>query len=109
MDLITSIYEVTRGFPQDERFGLTNQVRRAAVSIASNIAEGQGRGEGQDFQRFLRVARGSTQEVETQIIIAVKLGYLSEEKATEVFQLSDEVGRLINGLLRSLSQAPTSN
>jgi four helix bundle protein len=74
MELVEEVYNITKGFPQDERYGLTNQIRKAAVSIPSNIAEGQSRGS-RDFIRFLSIAHGSLSEVETQMEIALRLGY----------------------------------
>src|SRR5262245_52079237 len=79
MDLVMQIYKITREFPPEERFGLTNQLRRAAVSVPSNIAEGQGRHATRDFLRCLSIAYGSLQEVETQLVIASRLDYLKEE------------------------------
>src|SRR5436853_6958040 len=81
MEIVCRIYQLTSSFPAEERFGLTNQLRRAAVSIPSNIAEGQGRGVSRDFARFLRIANGSRQELETQITISIRLGYLDQVKA----------------------------
>jgi four helix bundle protein len=91
-------------FPKDERFGLTSQIRRAAVSIASNIAEGWGRGTTADYARFLRMARGSMYEVETQAIIARELGYIDEEKFEYFEQTIDEAGRVLAGLIRSIEK-----
>ena len=102
MDLVVEIYRVTQLFPREELYGLTNQLRRAAVSVPSNIAEGQGRGVGQAFAQYLRIANGSLQEVETQMMIAQRLNYLDESKACRILDLSAETGRVIAGLLRSL-------
>ena len=102
MDLVAEVYRLTRNFPREELYGLTNQVRRAAVSVPSNIAEGQGRGIGQAFAHHLRIANGSLQEAETQMLIAQRLEYLSEKDVLKFFDLSCEVGRLLNGLLRSV-------
>ena len=105
MEMVCTIYKLTASFPSEERFGLTNQLRRAAVSIPSNIAEGQGRGISGDFARYLRIANGSRQEVETQIAIAHRLGYLDEERTASVLGDLEELGRIISGLLRSISEA----
>lgn len=102
MDLTVRVYRATETFPRSEQYGLTNQIRRAAVAVSSNIAEGQGRGTTNDFRRFLSIAYGSLQEVETQIIIAQRLGYLTESAADEILDLCAETGRIINGLSRSL-------
>jgi four helix bundle protein len=99
MDLVTEIYRVTRKFPKDELFGLTSQIRRAAVSIPSNIAEGQGHLSKGDFRRFLGHARGSLSELETQILIAQNLNYLTKDEATNFLDLIAEVGRILNGLI----------
>jgi len=108
MDLVVRVYEVTEEFPPRERFGLTNQLRRAVVSVPSNIAEGQSRHATRDFLRCLSIAYGSLQEVETQLIIARRLGYLEEEFRSRLFDLTGEVARLINGLMNSLSRKNTA-
>jgi four helix bundle protein len=95
-------YRLTAVFPKDELFGLTSQLRRAAVSIASNIAEGHGRLSTGEYKQFLGMARGSNAEVETQLVIARELGYGSEQAVMEAQGLADEVGRMLNGLLKKL-------
>lgn len=102
MDLCEGVYEVTRSFPRDEIYGLTQQIRRAAVSVPSNIAEGQGRGGDKEFDRFLAIAYGSLREIETQLLLAHRLKYISERTANELLELAAEVGRLVNGLRRKL-------
>ena len=102
MDLVVEVYRLTAKFPADERFGLTIQIRRAAVSVPSNIAEGQGRGPGQDFVRFLNMARGSLQEIDTQLILAVRLGFLPQPAYDPIANQLIEVTKLINGLIRSI-------
>ena len=102
MDLVELIYKLTRLFPRDEQFGLTVQVRRAAVSVPSNIAEGQGRHTTREFLQFLSIASGSLKEVQTHVLIAQRLGYLNEEKASQAMNLAEEVGRLHSGLVASL-------
>lgn len=102
MDLVAEVYRLTQQFPSAEVYGLVNQIRRAAVSIPSNIAEGQGRGKAVEFARFLRIANGSRQEVETQILIAERLGYVDQQATTHTCALIHEIGRLLAGLLKSL-------
>ena len=102
MDLVTEIYEVSHKFPREEIFALTSQLRRAAVSIHSNIAEGQGRSSRKEFLYFLGNAKGSLSEVETQVLIARKLDYIDDEVSNSLLNLSAEVGRILNGLLASL-------
>jgi four helix bundle protein len=104
MKLVSKIYESTRHFPSEERFGLTNQLRRAAVSIPSNIAEGQARFSQREFHRFLSQARGSLVEVETQLLIAKELKYLSSTSANELLSSTDELGRILNGLISSIRE-----
>lgn len=104
MDLVEEIYRVSRTFPREEISGLTSQVRRAAVSIPSNIAEGQGRRTTPDFLRHLSIAYGSLREVETQILIAMRLHYLAQAKSHLVMGITGEVGRLLNGLMSSLAR-----
>ncbi len=102
MKLVTQVYEATRTFPREEIYGLTSQIRRSAVSIPSNIAEGHGRNTNRDRQYFITAARGSVLELQTQIEIAENLGYLKGDIATKLIASADEAGRIINGLLRSL-------
>jgi four helix bundle protein len=104
MDFLTLVYRHTAHFPSEERFGLTNQVRRSSVSIPSNIAEGQGRRTTTEFLHFLSIARGSLQEAETQILIAQRLTYLGETEVAELLGASSEVGRLLSGLINSLER-----
>jgi four helix bundle protein len=96
-----TIYEVTRTFPIDEKFGLVNQIRRAAVSVSSNIAEGAGRSPA-DFSKFLSYAAGSLYEVVTQSTVARNQGYLTEEAYSELYQEAEEVARMLTGLRKSL-------
>jgi four helix bundle protein len=108
MDLVTAMYQATRSFPKEELFGLTSQARRAAVSIPSNIAEGQGRLSVKEFRYFLGSARGSLMELETQLQVAENLGYLHHEELTGLLQSCAEVGKLLNGLLASVSMQADS-
>jgi four helix bundle protein len=102
MDLVTHIYELTKRLPPDERFALTTQLRRCATSIPSNIAEGEGRFSKADFRRFLSIAHGSLREAETQLLIAVRLGYLESVTVENSLKTASEVGRLIHGLAKPL-------
>jgi four helix bundle protein len=102
MSLVTNVYKSVRSFPKEETYGLSGQLRRAVVSIPSNIAEGQGRDYVKEFIHHLSFAYGSLMEVETQLQIAVNLGYLQQSDANILFEHSAEVGRLLNGLTRSL-------
>jgi four helix bundle protein len=104
MDLVEEVYKVCRSFPREEIYGLTSQLRRAAVSIPSNVAEGQGRRTTADFLRHLSIAYGSLLEVETQILIATRLNYLAQGNCSKVLKMAGEVGRLLNGLMSSLAQ-----
>jgi four helix bundle protein len=98
MQFVTDIYRETVAFPRSEVYGLANQVRRAAVSVPSNIAEGCGRSSKKEFAHFLCNARGSLLEVETQLEIAKNLGYLSDKSASELVLKTNEIGRMLNGL-----------
>jgi four helix bundle protein len=102
IDLTTEIYRMTESFPRTEIYGLTSQVRRAAVSVASNIAEGAGRSSKREFRQFLVTARGSICEVQTQLIIADKLGFADKGKLSGIESAASEVARMLNGLLRSV-------
>src|SRR5208282_6638022 len=99
MDLTLEIYRVTSGFPKHEAYGLMSQMRRAAVSVPSNIAEGKGHRSDPEFVRFLFHARGSLLELETQILIARRLQYLPEEKAEELCGHAVGIGRGLNALI----------
>jgi four helix bundle protein len=105
MRLVVGIYQATRAFPREELYGLSNQLRRAAVSVPSNIAEGQARFSRKEFHHFLSLARGSLAEIETQLLIAQNLGYLSAEQSTPLLAEAAELGRIVNGLLASIKQA----
>ena len=102
MGPVAAIYDATDGFPSHEQFGLVSQLRRAAVSVPSNIAEGKAHYSNRDFVRFLRHARGSLAEIETQILIAQQRKYLNSETATRLTQQIDELGRILSGLISSL-------
>ena len=102
MALVSAVYQLTSTFSNCERFGLTSQLQRAAVSIPSNIAEGQGRLSGRDFRRFLGIARGSLKELETQLLISIDLGYASRGTVNSCLALTDEIGRMLSGLIGAL-------
>ena len=102
MELAEAIYRATADFPDAERYGLSSQMRRAAVSIVPNIADGRGRRATKDFRRFLDIAYGSLCELETQLLLSERLGLLSEKESRSPTQLAMETGRLLNGLRSSL-------
>ena len=102
------IYAATAELPKEETFGLKSQMRRSAVSVPSNIAEGQGRATRGEFRQFLGNARGSLYELETQILIACKLGYVSAEEGEGLLMQARELGRILNGLISSLKSLPPS-
>lgn len=100
IDLVTAVYNVTSKYPREEIYGLTNQIRRAAVSVPSNIAEGAARSSRKEFLQFLNFAKGSLSEVDTQLHISAKLGYIEHDDP--VFALSDQVAELLYGFIRKL-------
>jgi four helix bundle protein len=102
MDLTTAVYRITQSFPREEMFGLTSQLRRSAVSIPSNIAEGQGRLNTREFRQFLGVARGSNCELQTQLEIARRLGLGNSQLLNDAESLSHEVGKMIYAILGKL-------
>ncbi len=102
MALVTEVYRATAGFPSREMYGLTRQVREAAVSVPSNIAEGKGRQTKRDYVQFLYRARGSLLEVETQLEVARNLGYIEELTFATLFDQAAEVGRILNGLIANV-------
>jgi four helix bundle protein len=102
MALVKRVYEITRTFPRDEKFGLVSQMRRAAISIPSNIAEGQARHSTGEFVQFLSHAEGSVAELNTQLMLSVELGYCSRDRTAEATALVRELRRMLNALRRKL-------
>jgi len=103
-ELALKIYELTKKFPKDETFALTSQIRRAVVSIPSNIVEGKARNSDKEYKRFLYISRGSLEEVKYQILLSKDLSYITENDFIIVMDLINEIGRLLNGLISSLKQ-----
>jgi four helix bundle protein len=108
MALTEEIYRLSARFPKEELYGLTSQVRRAAVSIPSNIAEGQGRENSGSFIQFLRIAQGSLKEVETQLLLAVRIGLMTDEDVAPAMAMCDELGKMTRALIRSIQRKQTS-
>ena len=108
VDLVLSIYKLTKDFPKEEIYGITSQIRRAAISIPSNIAEGRSRGTRKDFAQFLRIAFGSGAELETQLLIAKKLSFGQEIGYNKVADQLDEVMRMLNAMIHKLTQPLTA-
>jgi four helix bundle protein len=104
VDLVVSVYKTTDPFPKEEKFGLTSQIRRAAVSVPANIAEGAARQSSKEFAHFLSNAQGSASELETELLIALRLGFLSEKSYRELRASLDSIGRMIVGLTKHLKQ-----
>jgi four helix bundle protein len=102
IELVTIIYDVTKKFPKDEIYGISNQIRRAAVSIPSNIAEGAARKHAKEFVQFLYVSLGSSSEIETQLLICKNLKYLSDDVLENIQKELDAIRKMIIGLIRSL-------
>lgn len=102
VDFVVLIYEITKSFPSDEKFGLTSQIRRASVSIPANIAEGAARRTDKEFLQFVSIAQGSSSEVETELLIAYRIGYLQQTKYSELKQELDSIGRMLVGLSNHL-------
>ena len=106
MDYTVEVYQLSKLFPKDEQYGLVPQIRRAAVSIPSNIAEGKGRRARAEYLHFLAIANGSLAETETQILLAIRLGYIIQEQAEKAMKLRDEISRMISSLRYKLSAEP---
>ena len=102
MEIVVEIYRVTGAFPHEEKYGLTAQLRRAAVSIPSNIAEGHSRVGAAEFRRFVSIARGSVSEVETQIAVSVALGFVADEEVASLSSQLNRLSRMLFGLYRRL-------
>lgn len=109
MDLVAAVYELAKALPDSEQFGLATQLRRAVVSIPANIAEGQGRKSDREFCHYLSIAHGSLREVETEILIAIRLKYVSRACTESTMQLAAEIGRVVSGLRRALSKHTRSS
>ncbi|HYC68348.1 four helix bundle protein [Brevundimonas sp.] len=107
MDVAVGTYELTRAYPRDELFGLTSQSRRAAASIAANIAEGYGRASTPSYLSFLRIARGSLKELETHLILAERVGLLASGATAPLLDQTDEVGRMLHGLITRVEAQPS--
>jgi four helix bundle protein len=103
IDFADLVYSLTRSFPDAERFGLTNQMRRASVSVSSNIAEGSARMSRADFARFVEIATGSLFEVVSQSAIGLRQGFLTEQQYRQIYNSADEQGKMLSGLRRSLA------
>ncbi len=101
--LVTASYAATSEFPASERYGLTSQIRRAAISVSANIAEGQGRQGKPEFMHHLSIAKGSLTELDCLFVIAQNLGFTSENKTAEIGAIAEEVGRMLWGLIKALS------
>lgn len=109
VEFAEGVYEASRGFPCDERFGLTSQMRRAAVSISSNIAEGSGRFSDKDFAHFVEIAYSSLMEVASQAQVAVRQSFLETQTRDELYQRAEELARMLSGLRSSLQRNPPSS
>jgi len=106
--LVKSVYQLSRSFPKEEQFGLTNQLRRAAISVPSNIAEGSGRNHSKDSIPFFFIARGSLYEIETQLIISFDLEYISDSHLKEVLEQVTRCKKLINGFINYFQKQTTN-
>ena len=104
IEMVTKIYTLTRNFPKEELYGLSSQVRRAAVSVASNIAEGAGRKSDKELLQFLYYSMGSLSEIETQLIISYNLGYLNNEQKQDIDALLSSIFKMLSGLITSLKK-----
>lgn len=102
MDLTVEVYKIVKLLPKEETYALSDQMRRAVVSIPSNIAEGQGRNSDKEFIQFLSIARGSLWELETQIEICLRIGYIDQSLATNIYNLIEEISKMLNALSNSL-------
>ncbi len=104
MDLVELVYEGSRDFPKVEIYGLTSQIRRCAVSIPANIAEGYGRNSDGSFLQFCRISQGSLRELETHILLSSRLGFLKPDKTNDLLARADEIGKVLNGLMKSIER-----
>ncbi|MGE0560441.1 MAG: four helix bundle protein [Flavobacteriales bacterium] len=102
--LVSIIYTLTNEFPEDEKFGLTSQIKRAAISVPSNIAEGMGRNSNKETRQFFFIAKGSLYEIETQLYLAIDLGFIKEDKSKHIFNQITSVRKLIIGFIKYLDK-----
>ena len=109
MDLVVEIYKISKLLPKEEVYGISDQLRRSAVSIPSNIAEGQSRNSAKEFIQFLSIARGSLAELETQLLICIKVNMLSEDNIADAQNIITEIGKMIKGLMNKLNSKLTTN
>lgn len=109
VSFVTTIYKVTNRFPSEEKFGLTNQIRRSEVSVPSNIAEGAARNSNKEFIRFLRISPGSNAELQTQLTIAKNLDLVEEKEYKELMEKSTDISKMISGLIRSIQNRLSDN
>ena len=103
MELVTEVYKLVKKLPKEELFALSDQIRRSAISIPSNIAEGQGRNSTKEFNQFLAIAKGSKAELETQLLLCVKIKYLEDSEIETAINLIQEIGKMLNALQKSLT------
>ncbi len=108
MDLAVECYELTRGFPRAEAYGMTSQIRRAAASVAANIAEGYGRNSTGQYVQFLRIAQGSLKELETHLLLAERVSLVTEANIQGPLERSDAIGRMLRSLAKSVEGSVTS-
>jgi four helix bundle protein len=106
MDLVVDVYRLTEEFPPQEKYGLTSQIQRAAVSVPANIAEGYGRSHRKEYLHHLSIARGSLAELETHLTLAVRLGFLPRERVLDSWTLTQAVGKMLNRLIGALESKP---
>ena len=108
MELVLEVYRITKGFPAEERYGLIPQIRRAAVSVPSNIAEGAARNTKRDFVNFLHIAQASVSELDTQLELSLNLGYITDESLGSIQNLMKAVDKMLTGLMKSVNRASRS-
>ncbi len=108
MDLVVEVYRIIKHLPKEEQYALSEQLRRSAISIPSNIAEGNGRSGLKEYVRFLNIARGSKNELETQLLICVRLNYLVYTDINRAMELSEEIGKMLNTIIKRLQFIPNA-
>ena len=109
MQIAEDVYRLTRGFPRDEMYGMTSQMRRSSASIAANIAEGYGRENRGSFVQYLRIAQGSLKETETHLLLSERVGLLKRKQIESLLEQSDELGRMLHSLIRAVQRKTASN